>query len=162
MYLALILKPNMIKFEKKDWAGYNKVAKAYLARPNFKGTPITAEHLSQSAKETYEATGVFLPVELALSQGQFEGHMGTKGRSPATNPFNVGEYDDGTKMTFKDTKAGVKAYYDLMASDYLKTNSVEGLMKNFVNKNGDRYASNPDYESDISGQMSHIRKNYMR
>jgi hypothetical protein len=84
--------------------------------------------------------------------------MGTKGRNPKTNPYNVGEYDSGTKIKFKNTQEGIDAYYDLIMSDYAKANGIGHLYENFVNKAGNRYASNPAYEKKLRDQSLFIEK----
>ena len=133
-------------------------AQAYLNRDTFRGTPITGQMLADAAKEAYQQTGRIVPLDLALSQAQFESSMGRTGRSPSTNPYNVGEFDEGTKQTFKDTASGVKAYYKLMANDYLKDRTAEQLMNNFVNYRGDRYASNKLYEKKLREQSGYINR----
>jgi flagellum-specific peptidoglycan hydrolase FlgJ len=157
---GMMLAEPMIKFEPKNWDSYTKTAKKYLARSQFNGTPLTAEMITKAARTTYEQTGVHVPVELVLAQAQFESHMGTRGRNPATNPFNVGEYDAGTKMRFKDASEGVNAYFNLMAKDYMNGKDMPTLLKNFVNKDGNRYASDPHYEPKLAAQVAFIQKNF--
>lgn len=140
----------------KVFTEYAKKAQQYLDRDVFIGTPITGEMLAKSARDTYAKTGKIVPLNLALAQAQFESAMGMKGRSPSTNPYNVGEFDEGTKMNFSTTQDGVSAYYDLMAKDYLNDKSPDDLLKNFVNKRGDRYASNKEYEKGLSEQVAYI------
>ncbi|MFH1645452.1 MAG: glucosaminidase domain-containing protein, partial [Candidatus Omnitrophota bacterium] len=131
-------------------------------RDVFKGTSLTGSMLASAAKKTYETTGMFVPLELALSQAQFETSMGRKGRNPATNPFNVGEYDEGTKIKFKNIREGINSYYKLMANDYLKTKPIDKLLTDFTNFRGNRYASDPLYEQKISGQMNFIRNFFQK
>lgn len=140
-----------------DWNSYAGKAQQYLSRPVFQGTPLTGKTLASSAKKAYEKTGRIVPLELALSQAQFETSMARKGRNPKTNPFNVGEYDKGTKIRFKTLQEGVDRYYDLIANDYLPDNNYEKLLNNFVNKRGLRYASDPLYEKKLRGQVNTIR-----
>lgn len=145
----------------KDEAFFNdyaRQAQQYLNRDTFKGTPLTGKMLADAAKEAYQQTGKVVPIDLALSQAQFESSMGREGRNPKTNPYNVGEFDEGTKQSFQDTDSGVKAYYKLMATDYLKNKTADQLMQNFTNYRGDRYASNKKYESDLRGQSDYIKK----
>jgi len=137
---------------------YGTLAQKYLDRDVFKGTPITGKMLEKSAKETYEKTGKLIPLELALAQAQFESSMGREGRSPQTNPYNVGEFDNKTTMTFDKTEDGVDAYYKLMANDYLNDKKPDELLKNFVNKNGHRYAKNPKYEAGLKTQIGYINR----
>lgn len=138
-----------------NWDDYEFKADKYLKR--FK-TPMTGKMLRNAAENTYKKTNIHVPLELALSQAQFESMMGTKGRSPSTNPYNVGEYDEGTKIRFKTMDEGVNRYFDLMANDYLRSKTMDELLNNFVNYQGNRYASNPKYESDLKGQVEYIRK----
>jgi hypothetical protein len=142
----------------KFFIDYAKQAQQYLDRDVFKGTPMTGQMLADAAKEAYKQTGKIVPVDLALSQAQFESSMGRKGRNPLTNPYNVGEFDEGTKQSFKDTASGVKAYYKLMASDYLRDKTSDQLMQNFTNYRGDRYASNKKYEDSLREQSGYIKK----
>jgi hypothetical protein len=137
-------------------AGYGDMAQKYLDRDVFKGTPITGDMLEKAARKTFEKYGQVPPVSFVLSQAQFESGMGTKGRNPKTNPFNVGEFDSGTKQRFKNTQEGIDAYYDLIMKDYAKSNGIGHLYENYVNKNGDRYASNPNYENKLKEQAKYI------
>ena len=140
------------------WDTYARLAQTYLDRGIFQNTPMTGEMLSNAAKKAYEQYNTLVPLELALAQGQFESHMGTKGRSPGTNPYNVGEYDAGTVMQFPDTETGVQAYYNLIANNYLKDKQLDELLGDFVNTEGNRYASDPEYEEKLVGQIDFIRK----
>lgn len=140
------------------FAEYENRATIYLSRDNWNNSPLTGEMFAKGAREAYEKYGVLVPVELALAQAQFESHFGTTGRSPKNNPFNVGEYDNSTEMSFTSPQEGVTAYFNVMASDYLKDKNVEQLLTNFVNYDGKRYASNPTYEKEIGNQMSYNKK----
>jgi hypothetical protein len=135
---------------------YKQRAEIYLQK--FPDTPIDAGMLKLAAYNAYDSTGILLPVELALAQGQLESTMGTKGRSPINNPYNVGEYDTKTVIWFDNTFAGIQAYYYLMCRDYLKCKSVNTLLKSFRNCNGNRYASKPTYETELARQMNYIKK----
>jgi flagellum-specific peptidoglycan hydrolase FlgJ len=137
---------------------YQKHANKYLSRPTFEGTPLTGSMLADIAKDTLLKTGVLVPLELVLSQAQFETSMGRKGRNPITNPFNVGEYDEGTKLKFKTTREGVQAYFNLIAKNYLKGKTLDDLLTNFVNEQGNRYATDKAYEQKIKRQIDYIRK----
>ena len=139
-------------------AGYGEAAQKYLDRDVFKGTPITGAMLEKAARRAYEKYGQTVPLSFALAQAQFESAMGTKGRNPKTNPYNVGEFDSGTKMRFKSTQDGINAYYDLIMSDYAKSNGIGHLYTNFVNKDGNRYASNKEYEQKLKDQTLFIEK----
>ena len=81
-----------------NWETYCKRADIYLSRSRFKPSPISGDILSDCARETYKSYGVFIPVELALAQAQFESGMGLKGRSPKNNPCNLGDYSNKTVL----------------------------------------------------------------
>ncbi len=137
---------------------YATAAQVYLDRDVFKGTPITGKILSTCAKNTYDSTGVIVPLELALSQAQWESGMGRFGKSAECNPYNIGEWDRGTMWKYSTTEKGVQAYFNLIAKDYLSNKSVNQLLINFVNENGHRYASSPSYEKHIGGTYKDIKK----
>ena len=139
-----------------DWSKYAKDANEYLKRNAFKGTTLTGDMLASSARKVYETTGKILPVEFVLSQGQFETMLG-KNLKSSNNFFNVGNFDDGRVVNFDSPQKGVDAYYSLMANNYLVNKNPDDLLKNFVNTAGNRYASDPQYENKIKGQMEHIR-----
>jgi hypothetical protein len=135
---------------------YEQRAEIYLKK--FKNTPIKAHMLRLAAHNAYDSTGIILPVELALTQAQMESSMGTKGRSPINNPFNVGEYDDGTVLYFESTFEGIQAYYYLMCRNYLGCKEIDILFKNFTNCHGNRYASKPSYEVEVEKQFLYVKK----
>jgi hypothetical protein len=103
------------------------------------------------------SSGIFLPVELALAQALQESSMGINGRSPKTNPFNIGEYDTHTQMRFKSTYDGVEAYYRYMTKTYLKCKAVDLLLKDFTNCKNNRYA-HKGYGEIIGGHYRKIKK----
>jgi len=144
--------------ENDVFISYQEKADLYLKRKYFKGTPITGQMLAKSAKKAYDSTGILLPLELALSQAQWESGMGLKGRSPKTNPFNIGEYGYKTVFKFKTTQEGIDAYYYLLTTKYLKCKSVDELLKNFVNCNDNRYAYGKKYEARVKKQYYFIKK----
>lgn len=153
-----VIIPKINEQVEPDFTQYEQDAQKYLDRPVFEGTPLSGKILADAARNTYITTGKFVPIDLALSQAQMESHMGTRGRNPKTNPYNVGEFDSGTKNRFKNTQDGVNAYYNLMANDYLSKSTPDDLMYSFVNKNGNRYASNTDYEKLVGQQRQYINK----
>lgn len=129
-------------------------AELYLAR--FENTPIEAHMLRLAAENAFDSSGIVVPIELALAQAQWESSMGTRGRSPVRNPFNIGEYDNGTVMWFDSTFDGVQAYYYYITNNYLKCNSLDQLFKEFVNCSGHRYAIEETYEKIIYEQYDFI------
>jgi hypothetical protein len=137
---------------------YEKRAEIYLSQKKFEDSPIKPFMLSTCAKDAYLLTGIYLPVELALAQALLESSMGTKGRSPKNNPYNIGEYDNKTVMRFDNTYMGVRAYYKYMTRDYLQCRPIDLLFKNFTNCKGYRYASEPEYEKRLSTLYFSIKK----
>ncbi len=153
--IARILEEERINAMFKE---YKVRANAYLKRDKWKGTPLTGEMFAKGAKKAYKKHGVLVPVELALAQAQFESHFGTKGLSPKNNPFNVGEYDSHTELEFNSPQEGIDAYFNVMSKDYLKDKTVDELLDDFVNYNGNRYASNENYEKTLKSQISYNKR----
>jgi flagellum-specific peptidoglycan hydrolase FlgJ len=137
---------------------YSIQAQKYLDRKVFKSTPLTGEMLAECAIQTYDSTGILVPVELVLAQAQVESGMGRKGRSPINNPFNIGEWNKRTVTVFKSTRQGVQSYFNRMASDYLSCRSMDSLLQNFVNCQGYRYAGSKTYERKIRNQIQFIKR----
>lgn len=155
-------KEDMYPSRNKAWrdsvfTDYEARAKVYLSRPDFTGTPLNSKMMTLCAKNTYDSTGVLIPVELALLQAQVESSMGRAGRSPVNNPFNLGESTSGTTMWFKSTFEGTQAYYYMMANNYLRCKTPEQLLLNFTNCNGHRYAESLEYEIKMSGEYIKIK-----
>jgi hypothetical protein len=147
-----------IKWKDSVFLEYSRRAELYLTQEEFAGTPLNGDILSLAARNAYDSTGVLLPLELALSQAQWESNMGRSGRSPERNPYNVGEYDNGTVLYFESTFDGVQAYYYLMCINYLSCRSLNELFINFINCEGNRYASKPSYERSIKYKYYHIQQ----
>ena len=144
-----------------DWETYCKRADIYLSRSRFKPSPISGDILSDCARETYKSYGVFIPVELALAQAQFESGMGLKGRSPKNNPCNLGEYSNKTVLRYKSTKDGMLAYYKLIAINYLDCGrkTIFDLFSNkFKDVNGYKYAASNTYGNRMKKQYQFIVK----
>ena len=107
-----------------------------------------------------------IDVCFALTQAEIESHFGTKGLgAKINNVFNVGVFD-GKSLAEIDKKykpdhpnESIRLYLDLLAENYLVGKVEEDLMQNYVDKNGSRYASNPDYESMFSAKYKYIVEN---
>ena len=55
--------------------------------------------------------------------------------------------DDGSNVYHNSVKSGINTYYDLVARSYLgQGKSATALLNDFVNKRGNRYATDPNYE----------------
>ena len=94
-------------------------------------------------------------VRFALAQGLVESHFGTKGMAARTNSvFNVKAYDNTTAdemiskgHAFAHPDYSIEPYLQLLTTKYLKDKYEEDLLIDFVDINGNRYATAPDYES---------------
>jgi hypothetical protein len=142
-----------------NFQDYATKAQNYLNKvaPN---TDIKGVDLAGAAQEAYQKHGKVVPVELALAQLKQEGYLanGSKPNKPqrTKNPFNVGNTDNGDVVSHSSLYSGIRAYYNLMASQYLKNKSPEQLLESFTNSKGNRYASDKRYENslkDIIGSM---------
>lgn len=109
-----------------------------------------------------------IDVAFVLAQGQIESHFATKGTARRTNSiFNVGAYDGHSAnrqrrngFGFEDPNDSIEPYLMLLTSDYLVNGkTINDLMKNYVNKLGMRYASNPKYESQLRSVYNRIYRN---
>lgn len=101
-----------------------------------------------------------------LSQAEIESHFGTKGIASKLNSvFNVGIYDGKTaeeidnKYKFDYPNESIEPYLKLLNERYLVNKTEQDLMKKFVDINGNRYASNPNYENMISDKYKYITEN---
>ena len=101
-----------------------------------------------------------------LAQGEVESSFGTKGIASKLNcVFNVGIYDGKTteeidnKYKFDYPNESIEPYLKLLIDRYLINKTEEDLMKKFVDKDGKRYASNPNYEIMISERYKFISEN---
>jgi len=92
-----------------------------------------------------------IDVRMFLTQGYIESHYGTKGLATRTNSVcNVGAWDDGTiTHRYKHPNESIEPYFKLLATNYLVNKTEQDLLKNFVDKNGNRYASYQFYEQEL-------------
>lgn len=133
-----------------DFEQYAQKAEKYIKKVN-PNTDVTGNMLAAGAQMAYQKTGKIVPVELALAQLQQEGYLakGSKPNKPqrTKNPFNVGNTDDGSVVNHDTLQSGINTYYDLMSRQYLSARNPEQLLENFVNRAGNRYASDRNYEN---------------
>ena len=146
--------PVAVKSVAPEITQYASDASKYLAR--YPKTPITGQMLASAWDKAGRPK---LDPIYAVAQAAIESGAGIKGRNPTTNPYNVGEFDKGTKMRFPNTEAGVNAYYNLMAKKYLgDQRSMSDLQNKFVDLQGRRYASNPKYESMLQSVVRSLQR----
>lgn len=101
-----------------------------------------------------------------LAQGEIESHFGTRGIASKINSvWNVGIFDSLTVYTVRDKdihrhpNESIEPYLKLLTKNYLIGKDEHDLMHNYVDKNGSRYASDPDYEKKLMKKYYDICKN---
>lgn len=111
-------------------------------------------------------------VRLPLAQGHIESHFGTKGTATKTNSvWNVGAFDGYSAdkqirkgYGFKHPDYSIEPYLKLLTTRYLiEGKTEEELLDNFVDINGNRYASCEEYESKLRckwNKMTSISEKY--
>ncbi len=140
---------------------YAKICQNFIEtrQPNPLG--ITGNMLAIGAKKAFEQTGRYVPPELALAQLVAEGGIGNGNLNSrpikTKNPYNVGNVDSGENVYYSDVQSSINTYYSLIARNYLgKGKTAADLVQNFVNKNGNRYASAGDYENVLKSIISRV------
>ena len=106
-----------------------------------------------------------IPITFTLAQGEVESHFGTTGLAFRTNSvWNVGAFDNfnysDIQHKFDNPNDSVSPYLDLLVNNYLPSKTVEDLLENFVDINGNRYASDPHYETKLKSKLDYINKYY--
>lgn len=150
-----------------DFAVNENEVQSYIDKYSDGKSPITAQDvIDVSAKY-----GV--PVELILAQGRLESNFGTKGRGARTkNIYNVGNYTAGDTMPkdsaeqkavsreMEDWTSGLEAYAKLLKEDYMPEDGNWNTLldEEFVNKDGNRYATDDKYETTLKSLISDIYK----
>lgn len=107
-----------------------------------------------------------------VAQAQVESSFATKGTGHTMNSaFNVKAYDGkGTKYMdkYSHPDESIEPYIKLLKNDYLydvstgETKTEMDLMNNYVNFEGNRYASNPDYETMMLSTYKKLTDRYGR
>jgi hypothetical protein len=130
---------------------YVEICQNFINRQKPNPLGITGEMMAIGAKAALDKTGKYVPPELALRQLRQEGGVGNPDPNAkpvrTKNPFNVGNTDSGAVVNYDKVQGGINRYYDRIAVEYLVNGKTAyDLITNFVNRNGSRYASAPDYE----------------
>lgn len=101
---------------------------------------------------------------MLLSALHLESHFGTTPRAKRTNsPCSVGCWDDGqNRITYKNQDEAVEHYIKLMKNNFIRGRSIDTVLSdgNLVNGDGNRYASDVNYEKKIRRLRNRIIKNF--
>lgn len=113
--------------------------------------------------KTCEDNDFSLPFTMAVAH--LESCFGANKRAQKTNSvFSVGSWDNGeNKHFYSDPNESIQPFIDLIKKDYITgEKSLEDLLKknSFVNRNGDRYASLGNYESQVKSIINRITRMY--
>ena len=107
-----------------------------------------------------------IEVKFALAQGEIESHFGTKGLAIKTNSvWNVGACDNHSYFDIINTykyshpNESIEPYLKLLYRNYLTDEAEAGLLKKFVDRNGNRFASDKNYEEKLSYKYKYISNN---
>ena len=105
-------------------------------------------------------------VKFALAQGEVESHYATTGMgAKIRNVFNVGCDDNKTEAEIEDKykktcpNESIEPYLKLITSKYLVDKLEADLLQNYVDVNGNRYASDTLYEEKLRFKYDYITRN---
>ena len=102
-----------------------------------------------------------------LAQGEIESHFGTKGiGAKLNNVFNVGVFDNisykkiSKRYKYDYPNESIRPYLKLLTEKYLVNGKNEdSLMFKYTDVNGNRYASDTNYEEKLLNKYNSIKNN---
>lgn len=102
-------------------------------------------------------------IKFVLAQAELESHFATKGLGyKLNNVFNVGMYDDFDESEIADRykydypNQSIRPYLELLTRKYLINKLEIDLMDNYIDTNGNRYASDVNYEFKLKEKHTFI------
>lgn len=105
-----------------------------------------------------------IDIKFVLAQGEIESHFATKGiGGKLNNVFNVGVFDGYTSSDVKSNykydypNQSIKPYLELLTTRYLVNKLEEDLMNNYIDIDGNRYASDVNYERKLKERHTYIK-----
>ena len=102
-----------------------------------------------------------IDIAMTIAQGELESGMGTRGRALKTQSvWGVGAWDNADhskSISYKNYSESLKAYINLIENRYMPADGTHvDLLNEFVDLNGGRYASDPNYEKKLINRYNYI------